>query len=82
MVWDWLTGNWKQLIGPMQEKWGKLTYNDVVATAGDRERLVGLLQERYGYQRMRAETELNEFARTQNALGETQVEDCSPSLKP
>ena len=35
MIWDWFAGNWKQLIGPMQDKWGKLNHLDLVVAAGD-----------------------------------------------
>jgi uncharacterized protein YjbJ (UPF0337 family) len=81
MVWSWIAGNWKQLIGLMQAKWGKLTHNDLVGAAGERERLIGLLQEHYGYSTDRAETEFDEFAKAQMAHAVTLVEECSPSLK-
>jgi len=82
MNWDWLEGNWKQLIGRMQEKWGKLTHKDLVVAAGKRERLVGLLQVHYGYRESQAEADLEEFARQQRSHAETKIEDCLPSIEP
>jgi len=81
MVWDQIAGNWKQLIGAMQERWGKLTHNDLAVAAGDREQLLGLLQERYGYERAKAEGEFDKFTEAQNAQTETEVEDCTPPPK-
>jgi uncharacterized protein YjbJ (UPF0337 family) len=64
--WDRITGDWKQLKGKVKEKWGKLTDDDLTTIAGKREHLAGLLQERYGYARDKAEQELNEFAHKLN----------------
>jgi uncharacterized protein YjbJ (UPF0337 family) len=51
---DVLMGKWKQFRGKMREQWGKLTDNQVDQIAGDYERLVGVLQENYGYTRDKA----------------------------
>lgn len=57
---DVLQGNWKQLRGYLKEWWGKLTDDDVMKINGQRDKLVGILQTRYGWERNRAETEVNE----------------------
>lgn len=49
--------------GKLKEKWGKLTDNELTVIAGQREQLVGVLQERYGYEKERAEKEVNDFTR-------------------
>ena len=64
MNWDQIAGNWKQFTGKLKEKWGKLTDNDLTVAAGKRDQLVGLLQQRYGYEKDLAERELDEFSRT------------------
>ncbi len=79
MVYDWIAGNWKQLINPMQERWRKLTRNDLIVAGGERERLVDLIREHYGHPRARAEMDLDEFARSQRAEAKTEVYECSPS---
>ena len=61
MNWDQIKGDWKQMTGKVKEKWGKLTDNELTVIAGQREQLVGVLQERYGYEIDRAEKEVNDF---------------------
>ena len=63
MNWDQIKGNWKQFSGKVKEKWGKLTDDDLTTVAGKRDQLAGILQERYGYEKSRAEKELDDFAR-------------------
>ncbi len=45
MNWDNIEGNWKQLKGRIQAKWGKLTDDDLDRIEGKREQLVGRRQE-------------------------------------
>jgi uncharacterized protein YjbJ (UPF0337 family) len=56
---DILEGKWKQVRGQAKEWWGKLTDDDLDRVAGKSEQLIGLLQEKYGYTRERAEEEFN-----------------------
>ncbi|HEX6383963.1 MAG TPA: CsbD family protein [Anaerolineae bacterium] len=58
---DVLKGKWKQLKGKAQQQWGKLTNDDLDRIQGRREELVGVVQERYGYERAEAEREVDEF---------------------
>lgn len=67
MNWDQIKGNWKQLTGKVKEKWGKLTDDDLTVITGKRDQLVGLLQQRYGYEKEQAEKELDEFTRSLKA---------------
>jgi uncharacterized protein YjbJ (UPF0337 family) len=61
MNWDILEGKWKQMKGAVREKWGKLTDSDMEQIAGNKDRLLGKLQERYGYSRDEAERALNDW---------------------
>lgn len=61
MNWDQIAGNWKQFQGNVKEKWGKLTDDDLTVIAGKRDQLTGLLQQKYGYAKEKAEQELDEF---------------------
>jgi uncharacterized protein YjbJ (UPF0337 family) len=61
MNWDTLKGNWKQVTGKLKSKWGKLTDDDWTNIAGKRDVLLGKIQERYGYQKDRAEKEVDDF---------------------
>ncbi|MCA9580933.1 MAG: CsbD family protein [Caldilineaceae bacterium] len=60
---DILEGKWQQLKGHVKEQWGELTDNEVAQTEGNYDQLVGLLQEKYGYARQRAEEEVNAWAK-------------------
>src|SRR6516164_7259857 len=48
---DELQGKWLQIRGAVKAQWGKLTNDDLDQVNGNLERLVGLVQERYGYAR-------------------------------
>ncbi|MGR3502986.1 CsbD family protein [Pseudaestuariivita sp.] len=64
MNWDQIQGQWKQLKGDAQAQWGKLTDDDLDQAEGDRTKLVGLVQERYGKAKEEAEQEVDSwFAR-------------------
>lgn len=56
---DVLEGKWKQLRGQVKEWWGQLTDDDLDRVAGKSDRLVGLLQERYGYSKDKAQAEFD-----------------------
>jgi uncharacterized protein YjbJ (UPF0337 family) len=63
MNWDQIKGNWRQFTGQVKEKWGELTDNDITEIEGKRDRLLGKIQERYGYERERAEREVDDFCK-------------------
>ncbi len=56
---DTMAGNWKQFRGKIQEKWGKLTNDELDEIDGRREQLVGRLQELYGEERDAIERDLD-----------------------
>ena len=59
-----LEGNWKQIRGTIREKWGELTDDELDQIAGKRDKLAGVLQERYGYTQMEAERQIDDFLDT------------------
>jgi uncharacterized protein YjbJ (UPF0337 family) len=58
---DILSGMWKQLKGEVKQNWGKLTDDDITQISGSRDKLVGMLQERYGWSKAKADEEVNSF---------------------
>lgn len=58
---DMLQGMWKQVRGDIKTKWGKLTDDELDQVAGHREKLLGLIQQKYGEKREAAEAELNKL---------------------
>jgi uncharacterized protein YjbJ (UPF0337 family) len=58
---DVLKGKWKEIKGGVKEKWGKLTDDDLTRVEGNKEILLGLLQQKYGYAKEKAEQEYKDF---------------------
>ncbi len=58
---DILSGMWKQMRGQVKQTWGKLTDNDLQQIDGNRDKLVGKLQERYGISKDQANQEVDRF---------------------
>ena len=58
---DILRGKWKQMHGDVKKWWGKLTDDDIQRIQGSQEKLAGVLQERYGYNRQVAQEKIAEF---------------------
>lgn len=48
MNWEQIEGKWHQIKGDAKNEWGKLTDDDVDQADGNREKLEGILQEKYG----------------------------------
>jgi uncharacterized protein YjbJ (UPF0337 family) len=63
MNWDRIEGNWKQFKGRVRSKWGELTDDELDMIEGDREVLLGKLQQRYGLAREEAEKQVEAFER-------------------
>ncbi|QDU90204.1 hypothetical protein Pla175_36060 [Pirellulimonas nuda] len=66
MNWDTIQGNWRQYKGEAQKKWGKLTGDDWDVVAGEKEKLLGKVQEHYGVARDEAEAQVKEFEKSCN----------------
>jgi uncharacterized protein YjbJ (UPF0337 family) len=63
MNWDQIEGKWKQFTGSAREHWGKLTNNDWETIAGQKDQLVGRIQQRYGVAKAEAERQADEWSR-------------------
>ena len=61
MNWDDVSGRWKQLKGQVKEKWGDLTDDDLDKIAGQRDQLVGKIQQRYGIAKEEAEQRADQW---------------------
>jgi uncharacterized protein YjbJ (UPF0337 family) len=58
---DILKGKWNQVKGSIKQQWGDLTDNDIARIEGNYDEFVGVLQERYGYTRDRAQQEVDNY---------------------
>ncbi len=57
-----LAGQWRQLKGEAKAKWAKLTDDDISRIGGNYDKLVGSLQERYGYMKEDAMNAIDEWS--------------------
>jgi uncharacterized protein YjbJ (UPF0337 family) len=55
---DIFAGQWKQMRGTLKSWWGKLSDDDFEWIAGQKDKLIGLVQEKYGYTRDQAQDEV------------------------
>lgn len=56
-----LQGQWKEFKGDVQEKWGKLTDNDMDQIKGNYNQLVGFVQKKYGLTKQKASQQVDAF---------------------
>jgi uncharacterized protein YjbJ (UPF0337 family) len=76
MNWEQIQGQWKQLKGKLKMKWGRLTDDDLDVIAGQKDILVGKIQERYGLKKEEALRQVEEWNSTlgKETVGETKAE--------
>ena len=55
---DVFAGQWKQMRGQLKSWWGKLADDDFDRIGGQKDKLIGAVQEKYGYARDQAEQEV------------------------
>ena len=58
---DILKGKWREIKGDVKKTWGKLTDDDVMVINGESEKLLGIIQTKYGYEKDKAQEEYDEF---------------------
>ncbi len=58
---DILKGKWQQLTGSAKTEWGKLTDDELRQIDGEKDRLVGVVQEKYGLARDEAEKQVEDW---------------------
>jgi uncharacterized protein YjbJ (UPF0337 family) len=76
MNWDQIEGKWKQFTGSARERWGKLTDDDMQTLTGQKDHLVGKIQERYGIAKADAEKQADEWSQ---ALKEVNAKIAQPT---
>jgi len=57
---DVFAGKWKQIRGELKSWWGKLADDDFDRIGGQKDKLIGVIQEKYGYAREKAQREVEE----------------------
>jgi uncharacterized protein YjbJ (UPF0337 family) len=72
MNWDQVEGKWKQIKGSVRSRWGKLTDDDLDYIGGQKDQLVGRIQERYGIKKDEAQKQVDEWHRTMDQENEAE----------
>ena len=57
---DIFEGQWKQMRGELKSWWSNLTDSDLDRIGGQKDKLIGLVQEKYGYTRYQAEQDVEQ----------------------
>lgn len=58
---DKFLGSWQKIKGEIKKQWGELTDDDLKKVEGNKDKLIGLLEEKYGWVKQQAEEEVNKF---------------------
>lgn len=58
---DIIKGKWHEIKGKVKQQWGDLTDDDITKINGSYEEFEGILQKKYGYQKDRAQKEIQDF---------------------
>ncbi|MDQ3098772.1 MAG: CsbD family protein [bacterium] len=59
--WDIIQGKWNEVKADARIHWGKLTDSDMEQIAGNKDKLVGKLQQTYGWTRAKAENHVDDY---------------------
>jgi uncharacterized protein YjbJ (UPF0337 family) len=61
MNWDQVEGKWKQLTASIKARWCQLTDDDLNVISGQRDQLIGRIQERYGIAKDEARRQVSQW---------------------
>ena len=79
---DVFAGQWKQMRGELKSWWGKLADDDFDRIGGQKDKLIGVIQEKYGYAREKAQQEvegrLQEYGDTMGGPSGNGKQDAAP----
>jgi uncharacterized protein YjbJ (UPF0337 family) len=76
--WDRMSANWAHWRGRVHERWSRLTDADLMAIAGNRDRLADRIRESYGLTPAEAQRQLTTWERN---LAIEDFETVSPQVK-
>ena len=71
---DQMEGKWKQMKGSLKSRWGKLTDDDLTVIEGQKDQLVGKVQERYGIAKDEAQKQVDEWNRANASTVDTETD--------
>jgi uncharacterized protein YjbJ (UPF0337 family) len=66
---DTLKGKYREWMGDLKAKWGDITDDEWTEIDGNKDKLLGKLQQKYGRTKEQAQREFDEFWRDQERKG-------------
>jgi uncharacterized protein YjbJ (UPF0337 family) len=70
---DVFSGKWREMRGTLRSWWGRLSDDDLERIGGEKDKLIGAVQEKYGQTREQAEREVerrfSEYGNTGGGIG-------------
>jgi len=63
MNWDQIKGKWHEVKGSIRAKWGELTDDEIEELDGNREKMVGKIQQKYGVAKEEAEKQVDDWTK-------------------
>jgi uncharacterized protein YjbJ (UPF0337 family) len=70
---DVFSGKWREMRGTLRSWWGRLSDDDLERIGGEKDKLIGAVQEKYGQTREQAEREVerrfSEYGATDSGVG-------------
>jgi uncharacterized protein YjbJ (UPF0337 family) len=70
---DVFSGKWREMRGTLRSWWGRLSDDDFERIGGEKDKLIGVVQEKYGQTREQAEREVerrfSEYGNTGGGIG-------------
>ena len=78
-IWEKIKGSWTTSKGAVKEQWGKLTDDQLDVISGNRDQLVGKIQESYGIAKDEAEKEVKAWESTFDEEYERQTKRKDPN---
>jgi len=78
---DILKGNWMQIKGSLKETFGALNDDDMLRMEGSLDQAVGVIQERYGYTKERAQQEWDKFVSQSTHVANSMTDSTGRNLQ-
>jgi uncharacterized protein YjbJ (UPF0337 family) len=75
-----LAGQWKQMRGALKSWWGKLSDDDLENIGGQKDKLIGAIQERYGHTLEQAQNEVDRRLSEYRSSTDTSASDLKAKL--
>ena len=58
---DRLEGKWKEAVGYIKKQWGEITDQDLEKIKGNKDQLIGMIQNKYGETKEAIENKINDW---------------------